>query len=148
VLWQHRVGWTGSVTARFLTADDVAAELQVSLATAYRLMRQVSGSTVCTRLQFRRWLRAHTVVPPGAEPRRPDPGEPLVYFIRSGDRGPVKIGWTTDVPERVSRLQMGNPEPLRVLAIWPGGADEEARIHAEWSRLRIRGEWFAADEDT
>lgn len=65
-----------------------------------------------------------------------------VYFIQAGDGGPVKIGCSCSVPERLSVLQIGNAEPLRVLATTPGAFAEEHRLHALFKSDLISGEWF------
>jgi hypothetical protein len=69
--------------------------------------------------------------------------EGWIYFIRSGDRPLVKIGWAVDVRVRVAALQSGNPDPLEVITAVPG----TQLVEREWHRLlaphRVRGEWFA-----
>jgi hypothetical protein len=68
-----------------------------------------------------------------------------VYFIRSGDA--IKIGFTQDVVARLSALQTASSIPLELLASIDGDKAEEARQHRRWRHLRIRGEWFRADEE-
>lgn len=67
-----------------------------------------------------------------------------IYFVRSGSRGPVKIGWTSGPVElRVAELQCGNPETLRVCHVIEDMAkSDEAALHRRFASLRIRGEWF------
>jgi len=66
-----------------------------------------------------------------------------VYFLREGERGAVKIGYTTmGVSERVQRLQSGNPRELRVLAHKAAGRTYEQRLKARFASVKIRGEWF------
>ena len=64
-----------------------------------------------------------------------------IYFIQSGDGGPIKIGWTGGLGLRLWALQVGNPEQLRVLASYAAGRDEELRLHDRFRHLHIRGEW-------
>lgn len=71
-----------------------------------------------------------------------DPGDCRVYFIQAGDDGPVKIGYSLNVAKRVVSLQSGNPIPLKVLAVTPGGPDIEGLFHALFSHDRLNGEWF------
>jgi hypothetical protein len=67
----------------------------------------------------------------------------VIYFIRSGEAGPVKIGHTDgEVSARLSNLQVGCPEPLAVAAALPGGPAVERWLHEALSHLRVRGEWF------
>jgi hypothetical protein len=65
-----------------------------------------------------------------------------VYFIQAGEGGPVKIGFANNPYERVAGLQTGHPEVLRLRAIMPGSAADEAALHQRFSGTRIRGEWF------
>lgn len=72
-----------------------------------------------------------------------EPGQPeKVYFLRSGARGPIKIGKARDVQRRVDEIKAGNPYELRVLAVMPGGRAEERELHERFAHLRLRGEWF------
>ena len=66
-----------------------------------------------------------------------------LYFIQSGDNGPVKIGKADNVQYRMISLQTGNPERLHLLATFPmeDGLSEE-KIHALLEGYRIRGEWY------
>lgn len=61
-----------------------------------------------------------------------------------GDDGPVKIGITNKLRSRMSQLQNGNPEVLRLIGLIPRGTREmEAHLHAMFDCFRIRGEWFS-----
>lgn len=62
----------------------------------------------------------------------------MIYFIQQGDDGPIKIGRTENLPQRMRELQVGNPELLRLLGVIP----EEAELQALFGNLRVRGEWF------
>jgi hypothetical protein len=39
-------------------------------------------------------------------------------------------------------IRSGNPTQLRLLAVVPGGREVEQELHARFSHLRRRGEWF------
>jgi len=70
-----------------------------------------------------------------------------VYFIQAGDGGPIKIGVTTDVQDRLSTLQIGSALPLvLLLEVW-GGIEQERGYHETFAEHRMRGEWFAPHED-
>lgn len=71
----------------------------------------------------------------------------FVYFIQAGDGGPVKIGIASDPEKRLAEMQVGNHVELILLAVRPGSADLERRIHARLLPGLIRGEWFRADTD-
>jgi hypothetical protein len=66
----------------------------------------------------------------------------LVYFIQRGEDGPVKIGHSKNVRGRLSALQTGIPERLRVLGVLDGGKAEEQRLHRYFGAYCIQGEWF------
>jgi hypothetical protein len=68
----------------------------------------------------------------------------MIYFVQAGENGPVKIGFTSSWGLRLSTLQTGNHEELRVRAIVAGDRDDEERMHEKFARTRIRGEWFEA----
>lgn len=70
-----------------------------------------------------------------------------VYFIRSGDNGPVKIGSTNNIRRRMQMLQTGSAYKLVLLRAFTGGKAEEKIIHARLSRFRISGEWFEASDE-
>jgi hypothetical protein len=69
-------------------------------------------------------------------------GVELIYFIGS-KHGPIKIGRTRSVIERLKKLQTGYPRRLHLLAAIPGGEDAERDFHARFETLRVHGEWFA-----
>jgi hypothetical protein len=77
------------------------------------------------------------------EPARPDE---RVYFI-GPDHGPVKIGLTTNVSQRLDHLQTGSPYELKVLAVVPAGRSLERAYHDSFDRHRLRGEWFERAPD-
>lgn len=79
---------------------------------------------------------------PTADPRvlsREDDRTNVVYYVRLGTR--VKIGTTRNIEGRLRILPHEE-----VLAIEPGGYEVEALRHDQFSQLRVRGEWFLAEE--
>lgn len=70
-----------------------------------------------------------------------------VYFIQSGDGGPIKIGYSTNVAVRLADLQTASPHDLTLLASLPGGPKLEKVIHRGFDEHRIKGEWFRPAED-
>lgn len=77
---------------------------------------------------------------------RPPPGR-LVYFVRAMQGGPVKIGVTGNLAQRLNRLEYGEGRPVRALATVPGGVVLERFLHVRYAELRRRGEWFELDDD-
>lgn len=63
------------------------------------------------------------------------------YFI-GGDEGPVKIGYSVDVPGRLRAHQSSSPVKLRILATASGGLQRECAYHWQFADARLHGEWF------
>lgn len=67
----------------------------------------------------------------------------VVYFLRCGDDGPIKIGHTkTSVYLRVRALQQTSPHVLRWIGYFDGTLGDEAAAHRLLKNSRLRGEWF------
>jgi len=79
-------------------------------------------------------------------PTAADP-TPTIYFVQSIDGGPVKIGYTTQLPKRLADLRSMNPRFLVLLASMPGTEDDERRLHERFSTTRLHGEWFKSTTD-
>lgn len=71
----------------------------------------------------------------------------LVYFIESPAAKAIKIGITTNLPQRIAALQSASGVALVVLATVPGARTDEARLHRRFSAQRMSGEWFTNDGD-
>ena len=71
----------------------------------------------------------------------------MIYFIQAEDtpRGPVKIGFTEDIVQRLRLLQAGNPSTLHAIATMPGDLIRERELHKRFDAGRVRGEWFGFD---
>lgn len=67
------------------------------------------------------------------------------YFIRVGDA--IKIGFASNYKKRIASLQTSHEKPLEVLAVVPASTADEYKTHQLFARLRIRGEWFRADQE-
>lgn len=73
--------------------------------------------------------------------------EQMVYFIRAGADGPIKIGIARDPAGRLATLQTGHHDTLSIVAITAGGSAQEAAYHAAYRAHRLRGEWFDPHPD-
>lgn len=69
---------------------------------------------------------------------------PGAYFIKCG--GFIKIGYATNVSQRLVELQIGTPERLEILLTIPGPPKLERSLHSKFRPLRSQGEWFRAEE--
>lgn len=65
-----------------------------------------------------------------------------VYAIRALPDGPVKIGTTVNMYERLRHLQTGSHEELAVIWQENGDATDERRLHTIFGNFRKRYEWF------
>lgn len=65
-----------------------------------------------------------------------------VYFIQQGQDGPIKIGVSKKVKERLRELQVANPFMLRIIFQIRGTIELERALHDRFSQYRLEGEWF------
>jgi hypothetical protein len=72
-----------------------------------------------------------------------------LYFIMNESTGYVKIGFTYDLEERLRKIRLGTPEPLTVIHKVETRfyAELEKMLHERFANKRLRGEWFALNED-
>ena len=73
-----------------------------------------------------------------------------VYFILDPVSSCVKIGKSNNVKSRMGELQVGNPNELKLLATIfchdeSAAFKFESKLHAAYSHLYLRGEWFKYD---
>lgn len=66
-----------------------------------------------------------------------------VYAIQSVDGGPIKFGYSDNVPKRLAQIQTNHHARLVVLATRPGRVVDEREIHRAFAAHRLNGEWFA-----
>lgn len=71
----------------------------------------------------------------------------MIYFIRAGQDGLIKIGCAINPEKRRKELQTGSSAPLSLLNSWEGGRKLEGRIHQRFAHLRADGEWFRPGDD-
>lgn len=105
-----------------------------------RLLRDMDA-LYRVREEARVW-RAAAMAALDSDPRR-------VYFIQcGGPRGPIKIGLSRDVAQRLRDLQACNPYTLRAICIigW-GGEPLEQALHRRFDAFRLHGEWFACSDE-
>ena len=79
----------------------------------------------------------------GSEPN--GRGPMIVYFIRQGTEGPIKIGKSRDPGSRLRQLQAASPQVLHLLASSEALSEEE--IHRRFAEGAIRNEWFLPTAD-
>lgn len=74
-------------------------------------------------------------------------GLPVVYAVRAGERGPIKLGRTGNLERRVAELQVGCPDDLVVLLSIPADPEDESWLLQRFTSSRRRGEWFEPTEE-
>ena len=66
-----------------------------------------------------------------------------VYVIQCGSC--IKIGYTTNLHQRLHSLKTANPSEIELIGSFPGTRRDEQALHLKFSHLRAKGEWFHAD---
>ena len=66
----------------------------------------------------------------------------FVYFIRRGEFGSIKVGYSVDVKKRLIGLQTASDLPLCLLGFTRANLAQEAEAHAVLAPYRKSGEWF------
>jgi hypothetical protein len=68
-----------------------------------------------------------------------------VYFVSAPGR--IKIGFTTQPEVRLAHLQAVDMERLEVIGTIDASRTDETSLHTKLEKHRIRGEWFADNEE-
>ena len=70
-----------------------------------------------------------------------------IYFIQLGSIGPIKIGFSKNVENRLPNLQSASPWELELLYRSRGTEKNEKYLHQRFLKWNIRGEWFHPDKE-
>lgn len=70
----------------------------------------------------------------------------FVYLMQNCRNGYTKIGFSTNPRYREKTLQSEEPE-VELVGYWPGTLAKELALHIQFSRKRVRGEWFNLTQD-
>lgn len=68
-----------------------------------------------------------------------------LYFFGTANR--IKIGRTSDLDGRLSKIQTSCPDEIEWAVGWPGRGDEEKDWHSAFAGCHVRGEWFEASDE-
>ena len=72
----------------------------------------------------------------------------FIYFIQGETTGLIKIGKTNGgVEERMTNLQTGSPDFLRIIGVTFEPYSNEYGLHCLFSQYRKHGEWFMPSEE-
>jgi hypothetical protein len=70
-----------------------------------------------------------------------------VYFAQAERQGEIKIGFSTQVENRLYHLGHQRFTAMSLLGWVRGGPQVEREMHAKFAHLRIGGEWFKPGPD-
>ncbi len=70
----------------------------------------------------------------------------VAYFVQQGEGGPIKIGYTHCIKDRMRSLKVEHGHDCVLLATRVGGRDRESVYHFQFAADYIEGEWFHPSE--
>ena len=73
-------------------------------------------------------------------------GVSYVYLMHSVKDNLYKIGFSANPIKRLKTLQTGNGNEIKLIGLLRGGVIQEKAIHEYFKDLKIKNEWFKADE--
>lgn len=65
-----------------------------------------------------------------------------IYFVQGITSRRIKIGFSTNILNRLEALGTSCPEQLRLLGAISGTMAAERALHARFASFRVKGEWF------
>lgn len=68
--------------------------------------------------------------------------ENVIYLIQNTVTTNVKIGYTSNLKQRLRDIQISNDCELKVLSTINGNIELEQKLHKQFKKYHIRGEWF------
>ncbi|MDE2107377.1 MAG: GIY-YIG nuclease family protein [Patescibacteria group bacterium] len=73
----------------------------------------------------------------------------VVYFVRRGSDGAIKIGFTSDIERRLRELRAETADTIVLVAVFAGDKKKELRLHERFAphRLSPDAEWFCPHSD-
>jgi Meiotically Up-regulated Gene 113 (MUG113) protein len=71
----------------------------------------------------------------------------VIYFAQTNDNAHIKIGYASNVRNRLNALQTGAPSGVKLLASMPGNHKIERQLHDHFGWLRVHGEWFRTHKE-
>lgn len=66
----------------------------------------------------------------------------MIYFITDETNKSCKIGYSANPETRLSSLQTGTINPLKLVSVLPGDRNKEKELHNTFKKFHIKGEWF------
>jgi T5orf172 domain len=122
---------------RYVTSEEFDAV--ISLLLQYIKLQGLDLPEICTPyFLYKAYLVKHDLC--GERERTQKTSK--VYFIHDKKSRSVKIGTSTDTPERLYSLQIGNSNSLSIIGVIDGNRKLEKELHKTFRKHHIRGEWF------
>ena len=72
-------------------------------------------------------------------------GDSYVYFVHSNNK--IKIGYSTDIKNRMVAFNVALPDKATLLFLLKGGIELEAELHEKFKAHYSHGEWFNVDTE-
>jgi hypothetical protein len=69
----------------------------------------------------------------------------VIYVVQFGAGKPLKIGSTSDLCARLTKMSIDHYELVSLLYLARGGYREEFALHKRFAPFRVRGEWYRPD---
>jgi len=66
----------------------------------------------------------------------------VVYFAEDTQTNNIKIGFTSNLPQRLRKLKNANHTKIRLLAVVPGNNKLEQALHDKFQSCQVQGEWY------
>ncbi len=66
----------------------------------------------------------------------------MIYFVYNKNHDAIKIGFSESPYERIKEIQRNCLDQLKMIGTMPGDRNDEKSLHARFSEIRIRFEWF------
>ena len=71
--------------------------------------------------------------------------EPYLYLLECNNK--YKIGYSTNLEQRFKAFNTASPLPHKIIAVAPGGKQQETTLHNVFNKYRGYGEWFSKEQD-
>lgn len=71
----------------------------------------------------------------------------VIYAVQFGDGTPIKIGSTSGLAARLTKMSVDHYEEVSLLYLTRGGFREEHALHRKFASFRVRGEWYRPDPE-
>jgi predicted transcriptional regulator len=71
----------------------------------------------------------------------------MIYLIVCEENKTCKIGFSNLPEKRLSQLQTGNPNYLRLATVIQGSFKDEKILHEKFKKFKINGEWFSYSKE-